>query len=309
MSEPPTAGDDGGARGLGLLGVGAGLGATASGDGGPASGRRAKAKDDGDGEGTPGGDGRMARIRELAPVAGGIAAVTVLIAGLAIAGTDLARKESGTNRPVDSALGEAAGPAPDDGAGDEGARSDDDRPSTTTTTTTTERATTTTTARDEPTTTTTAGTVRPSATGGVTGGATPASTGTTAPPDPGSPLVYWQVGWTPASTDGVLRVTIGSPGGSDRGDDVVVTISLTGGVRLSGGLDGSCTVQAGDTAGHVDRIGCTVPAPTDGTRTVLSIGLAPETTGEQATVTVEQGNAGLGTQGVALTVPEPSTSG
>jgi DNA-directed RNA polymerase specialized sigma24 family protein len=262
----------------------------------------------------------------LAPKLGGAAAAVVLIGGLAVFGTALAREDGG--RGSDAALGgDARPPGGDVDTGDTG---DAGRPGGETPADPDDRDPTTTTDRDDE----RAGddeerdgdspvrsrsgdgalslapAARPSAppdtTPGrsVTGPTSPPATSTpptTRPtdPDPGPALVSWQVGWTPASDGtGTLRVTVASPsdpGGVDT-QTVQVTVRLSAGAQLSGTLDSRCRAATGGAT-------CAIPAPTPGASTTAAIGLAIDGAGQTATVSARQGTASLGAHTVDLTVP------
>jgi hypothetical protein len=255
------------------------------------------------------------RARRLTPAMGGAAAVTVLVAGLAVFGTAVARDDptpdtdtavtddrapadGGGAESLDTGVGEAslAGPRIGRQAGAPAASGDDDdrgsAPSQEPTPT----------AAPEPTTSD-----RPSRS--VT-----SDPPTTAPPrpapepDPEQSLVSWRVGWEARGAGrGTLTVAVDGPAArAPSSAQVVVTIALSDGAQVASGLDDRCRTGAGG------DVVCTVAPPAPGDHATLAIDLTVDGGGQSAAVSVRQGGSQLGAQTVSLVTPaaddEPTTT-
>jgi hypothetical protein len=286
----------------------------------------------GDGEedlsGDSGGWGLRARGRRVMPALGGAAAVTVFVAGMAVFGTRLLRDDSG--RGADGAAADETG-GPDSTSGEggsSGSASDSDsrdgRKGTSDRTTTTVAGDDDRRSPDEdrqriesvPRRGDSAagfGSVSGSGSGSGSGtgsGSTtetttgrrsttttrPATTTTTAPDSP--PLASWSVGWSAGSgSSGTLRATVQSASGSGGVDtrSVVLTITLSGGAHVAS-LDEHCSGSG--------PVTCTVPAPSAGDATTVSIGVTVDGPGETASVSARQGGSSLGSHPVDLIVAE-----
>jgi DNA-directed RNA polymerase specialized sigma24 family protein len=249
--------------------------------------------------------GRWERARELAPTIGGVAAATLLIAGLAVLGT--AATGGGDDDSPDPAIIDDID-TPD-------RQVDSERPPDETAA---GRSTTSTTAPDDDTTTTTGedeagdelaaagdddravSSGAPSTGGGAQGDddrprptnptTTERPTPTTEPEPP--PLASWQVGWSGGSGSGSLNLSVQSASGRPQPAPVVVSISLTSGVTVT---------DLGGCAGSGSSVTCTVPAPAPGESVSLSVGLSVEGDGQQASVSARQDGASLGSHVEPLT--------